>query len=266
MVEDAAAEAAEAAETARREGTIAEIDDEIRMRKESIAAIEDEAAALEKRAAAAKQAADAAWANVVAGRRPDGGADGPDARRAAREQGRRDRDAAKAEARAEAELAEARRLQGRKFALTGRQRDLIAADNARAEAKALADILAGEEIKKAEDRKAIEDAKDKRDKALARFAEQDFAAKMDREHEKLEEIRREIAALAKEGGLPPGSSAAPSTLDPYPIAEAVAGAINAAIPEPPRLAPDYSVLLGKIAANGPLIVAAIEKANYGMGS
>ncbi len=196
---------ADRAQAADRTAELAQIDAALDAKEREIRLAEQAAKALRDQAAAAKDAAAANFRAVALGQVP---AAAPAAeRRAAREAAAEERQVAAAEA----DLAEARRRQERGLRnFSPREQALMAADDARRDAQALDDMAAGEERKAELDRQERDDLQADRDRALAKFAEQDFAAKMDREHAKLEEIRAAIAALGQAPEPAPGIPAQPA--------------------------------------------------------
>jgi hypothetical protein len=230
---------ADRAQAADRTAELAQIDAALDAKEREIRLAEQAAKALRDQAAAAKDAAAANFRAVALGQVP---AAAPAAeRRAAREAAAEERQVAAAEA----DLAEARRRQERGFRnFTPREQALIDADDARREAKGIADVAAGEQVKADRAAAEVDALQADRDRALAKFAEQDFAAKMDREHAKLEEIRAAIAAL----GVVPAPAAPPAPApSPVPAAAPAAGLPGAAslpaAPPAPAQPPDAAAAL-----------------------
>jgi hypothetical protein len=217
------------AESASRDAEIEGIDQAIEAKRQEIRTIEQQVAALEDKAEAEKEAADARWAAAIDRARP---ADRQAERRQSREDQRAKEDAAKAEARARAELAEARRMAGRGFRLTDRQRELIDAANQKDQAAALQDVLAGEKIKIEREGEELARLQADRDKALAKFAEQDYAKGVAEQVEKLEEIRKEIAKLPNPKTTVDVTVSAPPTPPAPDAAAALAAAWDGTVTPP----------------------------------
>jgi len=184
---------ADRAEKANRDEEIGGIDRAIEAKRQEIQTIERQVAALQDKAKAEKEAADARWNAIV---EPDKPGEFLAKKRQAREDQKTQDKAARVEAKAQAELAEARRMAGRGFRVTDRQRELIDAANQKDQAAALKDVLAGEKIKIEREGEELARLQADRDSALAKFAEQDYAKGVAEQVAKLEEIRKEIAGIS----------------------------------------------------------------------